>query len=233
MTEREWYEFSDALREGVSWKVDVTFLLSHWRCIYGRGCKSTLPEPNTVEGCCSYGAYFADDADKKRVRRAAARLKPEQWQLHPAGARAGIGKKKTRVVAGACIFLNRGGFRGGTGCALHIGAVQAGESPIDWKPDVCWQLPLRYREEDGGLHVIEEFSRATWGEGGKEFGWWCTEAPEAFTARRRVYRTLEPELRRIMSDASYETLARYLDQKVRSAIVHSTEQVTIGRRART
>ena len=49
----------------------------------------------------------------------------------------------TRVVDGACIFLNRPGFAGGAGCALHLAAVDAGESPIDWKPSVCWQLPIR------------------------------------------------------------------------------------------
>jgi hypothetical protein len=35
-------------------------------------------------------------------------------------------------VDGACIFLNRLGFEGGAGCALHIGAAQFQESPITW-----------------------------------------------------------------------------------------------------
>ena len=49
----------------------------------------------------------------------------------------------TRVVDGACIFLNRPGFAGGEGCALHIAALACDESPTEWKPSVCWQLPLR------------------------------------------------------------------------------------------
>ena len=55
--------------------------------------------------------------------------------------------------------------------------------PLDYKPDVCWQLPLRRddREDDDG-HVtstVGEWGRSGWGEGGAEFHWWCTEAREA------------------------------------------------------
>src|SRR5918994_2179629 len=52
-------------------------------------------------------------------------------------------RTNTRVVGGACIFLNRPGFAGGAGCALHLAAMDAGEPPIEWKPSVCWQLPVR------------------------------------------------------------------------------------------
>ncbi|MCI4361418.1 MAG: hypothetical protein L3J91_06900, partial [Thermoplasmata archaeon] len=55
----------------------------------------------------------------------------------------------TRIVDEACIFLNRPGFPGGAGCALHRAALEQGERPLDWKPDVCWQLPLR-REDSVG-----------------------------------------------------------------------------------
>jgi hypothetical protein len=216
--EREWFELEDPAKKGATWRVDVTFLLSRWNCIYGRGCQGVLEKPQEVEGCCSFGAYFADDDDRKRVEAAAARLSPELWQHKSAGDR-GIGKRKTRVVDGACVFLNREDFRGGMGCALHIGALAAGESPVDWKPDICWQLPLRYREEDNDVHIIEEFSQASWGEGGTTFCWWCTDAPEAFTARKPVFLTLETELRRIMGDGAYEALARYLTRRRRVPVV--------------
>jgi len=39
------------------------------------------------------------------------------------------------------------GFEGGAGCALHIGAAQFQESPITWKPAVCWELPVRVEEQ--------------------------------------------------------------------------------------
>ena len=50
---------------------------------------------------------------------------------------------RTRLVDGACVFLNRPGFPGGTGCALHRMALREGLHPLLTKPDVCWQLPVR------------------------------------------------------------------------------------------
>ncbi len=58
---------------------------------------------------------------------------------------------------------------------------------MDWKPDVCWQLPLRLEEKvDDNDHitkVLREWKRRDWGEGGFEFHWWCTEAPDAFVGQ--------------------------------------------------
>ena len=226
MGEREWYQFDDPALEGVTWRVDVTFLRSHWNCIYLRGCPSTLHDPVPAMGCCSYGAYFSTEEDRSRVAEAAARLTPEQWQYRGAGLGRGFGKKKTRVVDGGCIFLNRAGFPGGSGCALHIGALEAGERPMDWKPDVCWQVALRYREEGDGSYVIEEFSRSTWGEGGQDFRWWCTEEPAAYTAPSPLYRTMETELRGVMGDAGYEVLAAYLDRRTPVTIRHPADRAT-------
>ena len=97
----------------------------------------------------------------------------------------------TRLVDDACIFLNRPGFAGGAGCALHIAALEAGERPLDWKPNVCWQVPLRLEhatDENGHLTSrLREWKRRDWGEGGAEFHWWCTESPEAFVGAEPVY----------------------------------------------
>ena len=57
------------------------------------------------------------------------------------------GDTVSRLVDGACIFLNRPGFHSGPGCALHLAALNRGERPLDWKPEVCWQLPLRRIDE--------------------------------------------------------------------------------------
>ena len=83
----------------------------------------------------------------------------------------------TRVVEhghDACIFLNRPGFEGGAGCALHIAAVDAGDSPTEWKPSVCWQLPLRIDwqeiDDDTESATVRRWSRADWGEHGTHDG---------------------------------------------------------------
>ena len=61
---REWVTFGDPEEEGRRWQIDVTFLLSPWRCIFGEGCQGVLTEraPELVHGCCSYGAHFTDKA---------------------------------------------------------------------------------------------------------------------------------------------------------------------------
>jgi hypothetical protein len=97
------------------------------------------------------GAHFSDKADEKRVRAVAKELDRSTWQHYEEGRRRGggwvetddEGGRKTRVVDGACIFLNRPGFKGGYGCALHAHALRVGRHPLETKPDVCWQLPVR------------------------------------------------------------------------------------------
>ena len=133
--------------DGSVWLFDASFLCSNWSCIFGRGCKGVHSEDTTDlgHGCCSYGAHFADAADRKRVRAAAKRLTREQWQYKREASRLGgpitkneDGDWATHVVDDACIFLNRNGFEGGTGCALHRAAADAGEHFLEWKPEVCW-----------------------------------------------------------------------------------------------
>ena len=140
----------------------------------------------------------------------------------------------------ACVFLNRVGFEAGPGCALHLHALRTGQHHSEVKPEVCWQLPLRRLDEvqeDGSvISYLSEFGRDGWGEGGLDFGWWCTEAPEAFTGADPVYRSLEPELRLMLGDGVYDELAKYLDERVASrpaAVRHPSEvPVTFGRRTR-
>ncbi|HVL29063.1 MAG TPA: hypothetical protein VM390_12995, partial [Acidimicrobiales bacterium] len=170
-TEREWVSFDDEAEER-TWVFDVTFLLSPWRCIFGAGCQGVLtgPAAEMAQGCCSYGAHFTGADDEARVEAAAARLAADDWQFAREGRRRGVvktnraGERVTRMVGGACIFLNRPGFAGGPGCALHRAALRTGERPMDLKPDVCWQLPLRREDkEEGGGRVtstVTEWGRA-------------------------------------------------------------------------
>ena len=178
------------------------------------------PPPERAEGCCSFGAHFAED-DRERVERAAAKLRDNEWQFAQLGRKSGIvashgSALRTRIVQDACIFLNRPGFEGGTGCALHLLAERLGVHTADTKPDICWQLPLRRvdeEEDDGSItSVVTKFDRSAWGDAGEDFAWWCTDTGEAFSARKRVYQTLETELRRMCGDSLYEGLTTYLDR---------------------
>ena len=201
----EWVSFEDP-DEDRTWVFDVTFLTSNWTCIYGRGCQGVLTEtaPELVHGCCSYGAHFVDDNDVRRVERAAGKLSDGQWQHRSRALKKGITRKTrrgetiTRLVDGACIFLNRPGFPTGPGCALHQAALAGGRRPLDLKPEVCWQLPLRREDQvadDGHVtSTVGQWDRRHWGAGGQEFAWWCTESEQAFVGTRPVYVEMADEL---------------------------------------
>jgi hypothetical protein len=229
----EWVSFPDPAEER-TWVFDVTFLLSGWHCIYGGGCQGVLtgPAPELEQGCCSYGAHFTDDSDRERVLAAAATLTAAQWQFRRRGQRGAMvreeadGASVTRLVDGACIFLNRPGFAGGAGCALHRAAMETGRRPMDLKPDVCWQLPLRREDstdDQGGVtSTVTQWDRRHWGDGGAEFHWWCTEAPEAFRGaggRKPVYRSLRDELIGLCGPEAYRLVADYLDSRSAAAAV--------------
>ena len=220
-TAHELVRFEDDDEER-TWVFDVTFLLSSWTCIFGRGCQGVLtgPAPEQSQGCCSYGAHFSDEADAARVEAAAAVLTAEQWQFRTQGLRRGVtklnrsGERVTRLVDDACIFLNRPGFSRGPGCALHVAAVDQRRQPLELKPNVCWQLPLRREDtDDGNGHVtstVGQWDRRHWGQGGAEFHWWCTEAPEAFVGHEPVYLALREELVALVGDPVYQRLVAYL-----------------------
>lgn len=221
----EWVSFDDPEEER-TWVFDVTFLLSGWECIFGRGCQGVLtgPTPELVQGCCSYGAHFTDDEDVARVEEAAATLTEDEWQFAKAGRKRGVvksqrdGTRQSRLVDGACIFLNRPGFPGGPGCALHRAALSRGQEPLELKPDVCWQLPLRREDStadvDGRVtSTVGQWDRRHWGAGGEEFHWWCTEAPEAFRSKQPVYKTMAAELEAIAGTEVYSNLRAYLEAR--------------------
>jgi hypothetical protein len=221
----EWVSFEDPTEER-TWVMDVTFLASGWNCIYGAGCQGVLtaPAPELMQGCCSYGAHFTDEADANRVAAAAETLTDEQWQFRAKARRKqGVLKRDskgvitTRLVAGACIFLNRPSHRGGIGCALHRAALDRAIPPLELKPEVCWQLPLRREDTvapDGHVtSTLGEWRRRHWGEGGAEFAWWCTEAPEAFGGREPVYVSMRDEIVAMTGPQVYELLTAYLESR--------------------
>ena len=203
----------------VTWQVDTTFLTSRWTCIFGRGCQGILPEraEHLGQGCCSVGAELDGD-DGPTVAARTTWLEPHLFQHHAEAAAGGIfrddDRSATRIVDGACIFLNRPGFAGGTGCALHLGAVDAGESPVDWKPSVCWQLPVKVdcadRGDGGEVATVRGWTRADWGEIGRTMAWCCTEEPEAHVGDRPVVESMGEELEAIVGTAVHLELRRRL-----------------------
>jgi hypothetical protein len=224
---RAYAEFVDPADPEQVFRCDLTWLTSRWSCIFGRGCAGIYAD-RPDDGCCSLGAHFADRADEKRVRRAARQLTAEQWQ-YMQDAKAGgwvetesldtvsEGERpgrKTRVVDGACIFLNRPGFPAGAGCALHVLALSQGRSVVETKPDVCWQLPIRRQfrtvtrtDETSYTEVtIGEYGRDGWGPGGHDLDWYCSSNTDAHSGVEPVYLSSRAELIALMGAAAYEVL---------------------------
>ena len=208
------------LEGGTLWRFERTFLESNWTCIWGRGCKGILDHPAEAlqQGCCSVGAELTDLDEAMNVSALAATVPPHLWQFHDRADEHDVfsdaERKNTKVVDGACIFLNRPGFAGGAGCALHLAAAASGEAPIDWKPSVCWQLPIKVDWEmqpDGVEHAtVRRWSRADWGDDGTTMAWCCTESPEAYVGDGRVIDTLAAELSAVAGHTVYVELRRRL-----------------------
>ena len=227
----EWVSFDDP-DEQRTWLIDATFLRSNYKCIYGEGCKGVLDDDaeDLQQGCCSYGAHFLDEKDFATVKKTSKLLEERHWQNKKIADRKGWhvvakdGSKKTRVVNGACIFHNQPGFEGGSGCALHIAAVEAGERHMDWKPDVCWQVPVRleeHTEEDGHVvSMLREWKRRDWGDGGQEFHWWCTDSPEAFVGKDPAYVYFKDEITELVGKKVYALIVQQLSKTKATPVPH-------------
>jgi hypothetical protein len=165
------------------------------------------------------GAELDGDDEARLISALAATLEPAMFEHH-ADARAGgifgdDARSCTRVVDGACIFLNRPGFAGGAGCALHLAAVAEGEPPRHWKPSVCWQLPIKVdweqRADGGEVATVRRWNRADWGAEGETMAWCCTEGDRAYVGDRPVVESLSEEISAVTGATVYVELRRRLD----------------------
>ena len=229
---RDWVEFYDPQNPEHIYKCDLTWLTSNWNCIYGGGCQG-IDKNKPNDGCCSDGAYYSSKEDEARVTKYANKLTPETWQFYEEGhdrkgnlkiTELGLDRdRKTRMVNDSCIFLNRKGESENFGCVLHHLAIKEGVHFTETKPDICWQLPLRrsYETRDTGdneisVTVIGEYERKSWGEGGHDFDWYCSDNLEAHTAKVPVYISSKSELIAMMSPAAYEILKMHCDNRMKA-----------------
>jgi hypothetical protein len=212
--------FEEIVDGDTTWRFDRAFMRSRWTCIWGRGCLGILdePAPHLGHGCCSVGAELADDDEARRIAALGATMDPARFEHHAVAVDGGYfsdeTRTNTRVVDGACIFLNRPGFSGGAGCALHLEALASGESPVDWKPSVCWQLPIKvdWEPADGDREIatVRPWSRADWGEEGETMAWCCTEGELAYVGTEPVVESLGEELAALAGAEVYVELRRRL-----------------------
>ncbi len=249
---REWVEFPDPADAGHRVRADLTWLTSAWTCIYGRGCAGVV-SGRPEDGCCTHGAFFTDGDDLARVAAAVSELTDDDWQRAP-GWRGDWTEHdsltdpepaadpdapddpdgelteqalRTRVVDGACVFLNSPGWPAGAGCALHAMALRQGRHPLETKPDVCWQLPVRREQEwvrrpdDTQVLVstVGEFDRRAWGPGGHDLHWWCTGSPAAHVSAEPLVETYAAELTALLGAPAYAELRRLVQARLDAGLV--------------
>lgn len=216
-----------------AYEFEVTFLLSHFECIWGKGCPS-IKGDGTTHGCCVEGVHIVDGDmtdDLDLVVGRIAQLTPEDWQNYALAERKaetsefGWGWRpakeeiKTRKHRGVCIFHNRADFEGGEGCAFHGAALRRGEDPLDWKPSTCWTVPLFVDSDfERKIHSVRAVRDYDWGVAPK---WWCVGEEAAYQGAQPAYVTLEAELRRTVGDAVYDELAEYLRVKLERTRRHA------------
>jgi uncharacterized flavoprotein (TIGR03862 family) len=202
------------------WRFDRRFLESRWTCIWGQGCEGIGAEraAHLGHGCCSLGAELDGIDEARMVAALADTLDPAHFQHHAEAASGGVFSDEqhtaTRVVDGACIFLNQPGFAGGAGCALHLASLESDESPIDGKPSVCWQLPVKVdwvmRDDDVEVATVRGWERRDWGEDGAAMAWCCTEEAAAYVGDRPVIDSLADEIEAIVGEEVVVELRRRL-----------------------
>ena len=247
---REWVEFYDPDNPEHLIAADLTWLLSRWTCVFGTpACRGTV-EGRPNDGCCSHGAFLSDDDDRARLDDAVKQLTDDDWQFREKG----LGRKgyleldehdgepqyRTRKHKDACIFLNRPGFAGGAGCALHSKALKLGVAPLTMKPDVCWQLPIRRSQEwvtrPDGTEILKttvtEFDRRGWGAGGADLHWYCTGDPATHIGAKQVWESLADELTELLGAKAYAELAAMCKRRSGLGLiaVHPATRLAVPRR---
>lgn len=211
---REMIELRDPDVPYRMWRIDKSMMLSRLTCIFGNGCQG-IEEDRPDAGCCAHGTIMAPQ-ELDRVSDAVARLTPDQWQNHRANWRytrpSADGSTRVRTTKGACVFLNDENHAR-PGCAIHVGALDAGESPYDWKPVICSTYPMAWKhtwEQDDTVEVIT-IECLTQYDTYSDAHWWCFEAPEAYVSPEAFVSAWKDSIILLMGERMYGVLRDALD----------------------
>lgn len=193
----DWFEFTLPGRPDVEgedirvYRVNVSFMLSTWKCMYGTCPGILISGARTDQACCQIGVHMEKGAkDFKRVKGYVEQLTEEdldeealelvrkgEWYYKIPKDDTDESKwsyetgltRHTVVREGACIFANQhGGSAGKPGCALHVLADRLGLHHSETKPDICWQIPFGQSEEYNEdslatIFTIDGTPAHTWG----------------------------------------------------------------------
>lgn len=80
---REFLEFIDPDDSEHLVSVDLTWLLSTYRCRFGTDACHGIDPENPDVGCCVHGAFLTDEDDRGALAEIVPHLTDEDWQLRP------------------------------------------------------------------------------------------------------------------------------------------------------
>ena len=199
----EWVSFEDEDEER-TWVFDVTFPDQQLEVHLRRRVPGCAHRPRTRAGAGMLQLRSPPDRQEGRPARREGRQDPHGRRVgEPRHQEDGDPHQQARRTgdppAGGRLHLSQQPrFRRRPRLCAPLGRASRGVNPLTYKPEVCWQLPLRREDqvEDDGhvVSTIRQWDRRHWGKGGEEFHWWCTQDPEAFVGTKPVYEEMEAEL---------------------------------------
>jgi hypothetical protein len=68
--------------------------------------------------------------------------------------------------------------------------------------------------------MLREWKRRDWGDGGHEFHWWCTEAPEAFVGKDPAYVYFKDEITELVGKKVYALIVQQLSRTSGTPVPH-------------
>lgn len=263
--ETDWIEYTVADLDSknpdypnVRFRVNLSFLQSHYGCHYGTCPGVLITGADTDMGCCQIGVGVEAGSDFNQVNEAVKRLTPDDVdnyeQIREEGWYRKIPRKDrepdengvrepmyhTRVNDRGCVLANvTGGSAGKPGCALHVLALREGLHPSETKPEICWQIPFAVMEEYDStdwckIVTVTATHGTVWGSESTDNammpGYWCLETPDAYQNEPEpVYISAGTTLRKMMGDWAYELLVQRM-QTVRRRYPMPGEAANGGRK---
>lgn len=231
-------DYMEFVHDGKNYRVNLSWLLSNWKCIFGEGCPghfgANSPHTKPDVACCSIGFWVDDDADLAKVESYYEQLTDEDWDTELREVvqqkgdwkivrkpdKDGFPSIKSRVHQGGCVFANRAnGSAGKPGCAFHVLAERIGKHFTEVKPNVCWTVPIHQYMDEDNVFVVDVWDADEWGgvnpDGTHDswMKWWCVDTPDAYVGADPVYKYLEHELRLIMGSEAYDEMVSQIDKR--------------------
>ncbi len=115
-----------------------------------------------------------------------------------------------------CIFLNRPGFEGGAGCALHIAADDSRRTNDGLEAAGVLASPAAartFQRRVRSCHVTTaRVETPRLGNRGRRLRWWCTEEPEAFVGSEPLYRSARDEIVELIGAPIYDQMVQLLER---------------------